>query len=123
MSKKIERFKNFILSVLFIILIFSPLLFIISYIYFFAGPIPQEIYQGNSSEGFCSEKCGNFHLMKSNNNTGFIFIRCECVESTQIDASPYWVRSNLKTFVKYFDSRNLNEITEKEVLSRIENKN
>ena len=123
MGKNIGGLKNLTIITLFIILILSPILFLGFYIYFFTEPIPEEIYLGNPSENFCQEKCGNFNLMISNNNSDFNFIRCECVESLQIDATYSLVSSRLKTNVYYFDLENLEEISEKEVLNRIYDKN
>ena len=78
-----------------------------------------ELLQGEAVPEFCSEMCGNYPLLSSNNNSEYNFIRCDCIRSTQVDSSKYSASSKINTFTLYFNSTDLNEITEQESKSRI----
>tara|TARA_Y100000310_G_C19996634_1_gene496536 strand:- start:52 stop:423 length:372 start_codon:yes stop_codon:yes gene_type:complete len=81
-----------------------------------------ELSEGISAKEFCFEKCGDYGILESNNNSEYYFIRCECLKEAVVDASPVsGARTRVKSFNIYFDSISLEELTFEEIKARIKN--
>ncbi len=115
MTKKDLGFKIFFVGVF--VLFFVGMIFLAIFIN--SKNIP-ELTEGEPSLNFCQEKCEDYGVLSSNNNSQYNFIRCECLVDMQIDASPYsGARTKTKTEVYYFDSNSLQKISEEEIITRI----
>ena len=116
--KKRKDNTNLKLTILFIIMGLIILGIIIYFIYLGVNNNNYIFSFGEPSEEFCNEKCGEYDLLYSNNNTEYKFIRCECIAG-KTEPVGYKQSVNLKTFEVYFDSNTLEEISKNEVKKRI----
>lgn len=79
-----------------------------------------ELTEGEKALDFCSDKCEDYDVLSSNNNSEYNFIRCECLIEIKIDAHPVsGASARIKTKILYFNSYNLSEISEKELIEII----
>ncbi|MBU2503778.1 MAG: hypothetical protein KJ879_01875 [Nanoarchaeota archaeon] len=119
MVKKKEKSSG-VLGLVIVLIVIIALLG--TFIFLFRDSSNSKLTEGVPAVDFCTPKCGDYDYYISNNNTGFGFIRCECLISSQGDAHPvHGARVNIETEVYYFDSQTQEELSEFEVLSRIEN--
>jgi hypothetical protein len=84
---------------------------------------PSELYEGNSAEKFCLEKCPPNQYYTSNNNSEFNFIRCVCVTGVKYSHSEKIGSSDSpKTKTTYFDSITEFEVPEEMLIKIIKEK-
>lgn len=107
--------KNVLIILL--VMLFAFCLFILSY--FLLGSAPVALEKGEPAETFCSEKCGDYDVITSNNNSEYNFIRCECVIGVNLGDGKYFPVAMPKSGSFYFDSRTLEEISKRVVMDRI----
>lgn len=118
MTKRQKILKLDSFGILLILVIIGAFAFVAFSVWYFHGRLP--VLNGPVSEDFCIKKCSKEdNYVFSINDSNLEIIKCDCIYSASIEASPYsGVREVLEEKTIYFDSVSLEEISYDEVIGR-----